>query len=78
MASNDAASHASADVPARITPGVLSRRYVGSTERWWRERMPDLVDAGAASRVGRRYFARLSAIDAWLESGGQVAKRRGR
>ncbi len=62
------------NAPIVVNPKILSSRYEGTTERWWKTRLPELVSAGVAGRRGRNYYTRLEAVDEWLLS---PSKRQG-
>lgn len=64
---------ASRDGLIAVTSRSLGERY-GNNERWWRERLPELIAAGVVAKVGRSFFGIPSEIDAWLAAGGP-AKR---
>ncbi len=54
------------EVPRRLTAASLAEAYAGTTSRWWRERLGELVEAGAAHKVAGLVFARLADVDRWL------------
>jgi DNA-binding HxlR family transcriptional regulator len=70
----------SAEPARRLTAAYLADRHPGTTARWWRERLPELVEAGIITRHLRWYFGRPSAVERWLagEAEGQPPQRPGR
>jgi hypothetical protein len=51
-----------------ITPGDLVV-HLGSTESWWTRQRPAMIRAGLLTKVGRRFFGDLTAIQAALAAG---------
>ena len=68
-------SPASPDTPQRLTPQALAQRY-GSTERWWRARLGELVQLGILNKIGRAHWGRPARVEAWLA--GELPTRRTR
>ena len=48
-----------------FTSEQLAEQF-GGTETWWLRQRPDMVEAGALSKVGRKFFGRVSDIEKWI------------
>lgn len=50
----------------QITSKLLAREK-GATEVWWTRQRLRLLEAGVLRKVGRKFFGKPRAVDAWLE-----------
>ncbi len=65
------------DPPVRLRDITVANRY-GITRRLAREWLRRLVAAGVATKLNRMFFARLTAVDAWVLAGGKAPVARTR
>lgn len=54
-------------IPRRLDLRMLATRY-GTSPRWWRTHLPDLLKLKLVRKRGKLYFGRLADVDAWLSS----------